>query len=96
MFGRTVVGGLATPTGGHMTLQLAGNQTGTETASSKMVTNTTSRASTAGQTTLAMKTAGMGEGYMLYVNCISFKYIPKDSECFINMFNVWHKLINLL
>ena len=99
MFGRTVVGGLATPTGGHMTLQLAGNQTGTETVSSKMVTDTTSRASTAGQTTLAMKTAGMGEGYMLYVNCIScisFKYIPKDSECFINMFNVWHKLINLL
>ena len=99
MFGRTVGGGLIIQTGGHMTLQLAGNQTGTETASSKMVTNTTSRVSTAGQTTLAMKTAGMGEGYMLYVNCISyisFKYIPKDSECFINMFNVWHKLINLL
>ena len=60
MFGRTVGGGLITPTGGHMTLQLAGNQTGTETASSKMVTNTTIRVSTAGQTTLAMKTAGMG------------------------------------
>ena len=55
MFGRTVGGGLIIQTGGHMTLQLAGNQTGTETASSKMVTNTTIRAST-----LAMKTAGMG------------------------------------
>ena len=32
MFGRTVGGGLITLTGGHMTLQLAGNQTGTETA----------------------------------------------------------------
>ena len=64
MFGRTVGGGLIIQTGGHMTLLLAGNQTGTETSSSKMVTNMTSRASTAGQTTLAMKTAGMGEGYM--------------------------------
>lgn len=80
MFGRTVGGGLIIQTGGHITLQLAGNQKGTETVSSKMVTNTTSRASTAGQTTLAIKTAGMGEGYMLYVNCIScisFNTFPK-------------------
>ena len=99
MFGKRVGKHLPIQTGGHLNSLMERNQIGTETVSSKMVTNMTIRVSTAGQTTLAMNTAGMGGGYMLYVNCIScisFKYIPKDSECFINMFNVWHKLINLL
>ena len=72
MFGRTVGGGLIIQTGGHMTLQLAGNQTGTETASSKMVTNTTIRVSTAGQTTLAMKTAGIPKIQNVFSTCSKF------------------------
>ena len=68
MCGRTVGGGLATHTGGHMSGATAGNRTGTETASSKTGTRGTSRASTAGQTTPAIKTAGMGGGYTLCVN----------------------------
>ena len=68
MCGRIVGGGLATPTGGRMFGATAGNQTGTETASSKTAISGTSRVSTAGLTTPAMKTAGMGGGYTLCVN----------------------------
>ena len=68
MFGRIVGGGLATPTGGRMFGAMEGNQTGTETVSSKTGTSGTSRVSTAGLTTPAIKTAGMGGGYTLCVN----------------------------
>ena len=68
MFGRTVGGGFATPTGGRMFGATAGSPTGTETASSKTGTSGTSQASMAGQTTPAIKTDGMGGGYTLCVN----------------------------
>ena len=68
MFGRTVVGGLATPTGGRMFGAMEENPTETGTVSSKTATSGTSQASTAGQTTPAIRTAGMGGGYMLCVN----------------------------
>ena len=68
MFGRTVGGGLATPTGGRTFGATAGSPTGTETASSKTGTSGTSRVSTAGLTTPVIRTAGMGGGYTLCVN----------------------------
>ena len=68
MCGRIVGGGLATPTGGRMFGATAGSPTGTETASSKTGTSGTSRVSTAGLTTPAIRTAGMGGGYTLCVN----------------------------
>ena len=68
MFGRIVEGGFATPTGGRTSGATAGSPTGTETASSKTGTSGTSRVSTAGLTTLAINTAGMGGGYTLCVN----------------------------
>ena len=68
MCGRIVGGGFATLTGGRMFGATAGSPTGTGTASSKTGTSGTSRVSTAGQTTLAIKTAGMGGGYTLCVN----------------------------
>ena len=68
MFGRTVGGGLATPTGGRMFGATEGNQTGTETASSKTGTSGTSLVSTDGLTTPAIRTPGIGGGYTLCVN----------------------------
>ena len=70
MCGRIVGGGLATLTGGRTSGATAGSPTGTETASSKTGTSGTSRVSTAGLTTLVIRTAGMGGGYMLCVNCM--------------------------
>ena len=73
MCGRIVGGGLATPTGGRMFGATAGSPTGTETASSKTGTSGTSRVSTAGQTILAILTAGLTGGSTLCVNCISLQ-----------------------
>ena len=68
MCGRIVGGGLATQTGGRMFGATAGSPTGTETASSKTATSGTSLVSTAGLTTPAIWTAGIGGGYTLCVN----------------------------
>ena len=57
----------------YLSIYMAGNPTGTATtaASSKTGTSGTSRVSTAGLTTPAIRTAGPTGGSMLCVNCIS-------------------------
>ena len=59
----------------YLSIYTAGNPTVTATtaASSKTGTSGTSRVSTAGQTTPAIKTAGLKGGSTLCVNCISLQ-----------------------
>ena len=59
----------------YLSIYTAGNPTGTATtaASSKTGTSGTSLVSTAGLTTPAILTAGLGGGSMLCVNCISLQ-----------------------